>query len=110
MKKGKEGHDRRDIDCTDVMRQLFEYLDGEVDTVSHDEIDRHLDGCRSCFSRIEFEKALKERVRRSTRDKAPDSLRQKLDILMEGFAAAGGADGHDREHGDKSAAKNPRKE
>lgn len=109
MKKGKEGHGTRDIDCADVMRQLFEYLDGEVDAVSHDEIDRHLDGCRSCFSRIEFEKALKERVRRSTRDTAPDSLLQKLDILMEGFGAAGGADEHAHEHGEKAAAKNPRK-
>lgn len=103
MKKiGKEGTGTRAIDCADVMRQLFEYLDGEIDAVSQDEIAHHLDGCRSCFSRVEFEKALKERVRQSTRGAAPASLRARVDVLIQGFAAECEPAGHVHRHRNKA--------
>lgn len=81
----KDNKEVRDIDCETVMRQLFDYLDGEVDEQAHGDIVHHLDDCRSCFSRIEFESRLKDRVRRSGRNKAPDSLRDRLETLIQGF-------------------------
>lgn len=101
-KSGKEGTGTRAIDCAEVMRQLFEYLDGEVDAVSHKEITHHLDDCRSCFSRVEFEKALKEKVRQASRGTAPDSLREKLDVLIRGFAVAGEEAGDEHRHANRA--------
>ncbi|HER34860.1 MAG TPA: mycothiol system anti-sigma-R factor [Halothiobacillaceae bacterium] len=101
-KSGKEGTGTRAIDCAEVMRQLFEYLDGEVDAVSRSEIMHHLDDCRSCFSRVEFEKALKEKVKQASRGTAPDSLRQKLDVLIQGFAVAGEEAGGEHGHANRA--------
>jgi len=108
MTNGKKDRDTRAMDCADVMRQLFDYLDGEVETATHEEIHRHLDGCRSCFSRVEFEKALKERVRKAARSSAPDSLKDRLDVLIRGFAVSGEAGAHDHEPAIE-AGKDPRK-
>ncbi len=108
MTDGKKNHDTRAIDCAEAMRQLFDYLDGEVEAAAHEEIHRHLDGCRSCFSRVEFEKALKARVRKAARSRAPDSLKDRLDVLIRGFAVAGEAAARDREPKTR-AGKDPRK-
>lgn len=75
----------RHIECEEVVRQLLEYLDSELDEESIQAIDEHLMHCRGCFSRAEFERRLKERVAETGETEAPDSLRRRLRILMEGF-------------------------
>lgn len=72
----------RDIDCDEVMRQLFDFLDGEVDKTAEHEIHHHIDECRSCFSRVEFERVLKERIRTSKEEVLPESLRNRITDLM----------------------------
>jgi anti-sigma factor (TIGR02949 family) len=55
------------LSCEEVIEQLFTYLDGEL---THDHaiaIDRHLERCRDCFSRAEFEKRLRARIRDSAK-------------------------------------------
>jgi anti-sigma factor (TIGR02949 family) len=49
----------RVIDCEEALHRLFEYLDAELDRRSQREMEQHLERCRSCFSRVEFEKRLK---------------------------------------------------
>ncbi len=76
----------REIDCDEVMRQLFDYLDREVEITAEDEIHHHIEECRSCFTRVEFEKQLKGRVQDAGKDLAPDSLRNRIDDLMKDFS------------------------
>ena len=79
-------HDHiQDIACEDVLRHLVDYLHGEVDDTKFAEIEKHLDSCRGCFSRAEFEKALKDRVREESREKAPEALQDRLKNLMDKF-------------------------
>ena len=92
-KDSKNQSNIRDIDCETVMRQLFDYLDDEVNATASAEIKHHLHDCRSCFSRVEFEDALKGRVREAGLDKAPDSLRNRLDTLIQGFCEVAPSDG-----------------
>jgi anti-sigma factor (TIGR02949 family) len=49
----------RVIDCEEALHRLFEYLDAELDRQSQREIEQHVERCRSCFSRVEFERRLK---------------------------------------------------
>src|SRR5439155_24359279 len=46
----------RVIDCEEALRRLFEYLDAELHGELEREMAQHLERCRSCFSRVEFEK------------------------------------------------------
>ena len=76
----------REIDCDEVMRQLFDYLDDEVEIAAGDEIHHHIEECRSCFTRVEFEKQIKDRVRSAGKDSAPESLRNRITDLMKDFS------------------------
>lgn len=82
MTDRKKTDNIREIDCDEVMRQLFDFLDGEVDETAEHEIHHHIDECRSCFSRVEFERVLKERIRGSKDEALPESLQKRVADLM----------------------------
>lgn len=50
------------IDCEEALRRLAEFLDHELDATPGAEVERHLEACRSCYSRAEFERRLKDRL------------------------------------------------
>ncbi len=79
-------HDKiQEISCEDVLKHLVDYLHGEVDDAKFSEIEKHLDSCRGCFSRAEFETALKDRVKDEARETAPEALQDRLKTLMDKF-------------------------
>jgi anti-sigma factor (TIGR02949 family) len=47
------------IDCEEVLRDLFAYVDGELPDQRRQMIQAHLELCRGCFSRAEFEARLR---------------------------------------------------
>jgi anti-sigma factor RsiW len=50
------------LSCRDAIRMLVEYLDNELDERRAGALEEHLELCRSCKTRHEFEKGLRERV------------------------------------------------
>jgi len=66
------------IDCEAVIRQLFAYIDGELAGETQQQIDAHLAACRSCFSRAEFERRLKDHLRALGRSSVPVELEQRI--------------------------------
>ena len=66
------------LECEQAIKMILEYLDKELPDHDHDAMDTHLETCRSCFSRMEFEKMLKGKVNALPVKKAPDSLRIKI--------------------------------
>ena len=73
------------IRCEEVIAHLLSYLDGEIDDAARARIDRHLEECRGCCSRAEFEKALRDRLRQAGDTEASPSLRERIKALMEQF-------------------------
>lgn len=47
------------ISCEEALHMLATYLDGELPATDAQNVAHHLDRCRSCFSRAEFERRLK---------------------------------------------------
>lgn len=76
---------QRPISCQEVIERLFEYLDNELDGDASAVIDRHLQHCRDCFSRAEFEKRLRARIAEASRAKASDRLRRRIEGLIDRF-------------------------
>ena len=75
-----------DIGCLAAIEAFYAYLDGELDDpAAIEEFEHHLEHCRSCFSRVEMEKALSERLRKTARSKSPDDLRKRVGKIMEKF-------------------------
>ncbi|WP_290637361.1 mycothiol system anti-sigma-R factor [Aquisalimonas sp.] len=74
-----------DLTCEEVLEQLFAYLDEELDDARLAAIDRHLERCRDCFTRAEFEKRLRARVHRTGTAPAPERLRQRLKKVLDRY-------------------------
>lgn len=73
------------IRCEEVIAHLLSYLDGEINDSKRVQIDRHLEECRGCFSRAEFERALRDRVRQVGDAQPSASLQERIKALMEKF-------------------------
>ncbi|MEX0731760.1 MAG: zf-HC2 domain-containing protein [Aquisalimonadaceae bacterium] len=74
-----------DLTCEEVMEQLFTYLDKELTNRHSAAIDAHLERCRDCFSRAEFEKRLREKVGQTATVEAPERLRRRVKGLLDNF-------------------------
>lgn len=53
---------RKPTSCEEALRRLAEYLDDELNSDEAKSVADHLETCRSCYSRAEFERLLKSRV------------------------------------------------
>ena len=73
------------VTCEEVLKHLVAYLDREMDAHSAAEIGRHLEQCRGCFSRAEFERQLKAQVRAAGSHSAPEHLRARIKKLVDEF-------------------------
>ena len=56
------------ISCDEAAARLFEYLDGELDDLSEEDVRRHLEVCEACYPRVQFERHFLEALGRSQRD------------------------------------------
>ena len=67
------------IDCGGVMAQLYEYLDEELDDpATTEKIRVHLEKCRRCYPRYNFEKAFLRFVADQGHTSAPPELRREI--------------------------------
>ena len=77
------------LDCNSVMRQLWDYLDGELTPERMEAISNHIAMCSRCHPQTEFERAFLAAVNRSQHEHTHiERLRvQLLDSLRkQGFA------------------------
>jgi anti-sigma factor (TIGR02949 family) len=74
-----------DIGCEEALKRLAEFIDCELSDSELNNVQRHLRTCRSCFSRMEFESRLKQRLSALTGDDAPAQSRDRIRKLIEGF-------------------------
>lgn len=50
------------IGCEEALRMLATFLDGELESGDAGSVQVHLETCRSCYSRAEFERRLRSRL------------------------------------------------
>ena len=76
------------ISCEEASARLFEYLDGELESVSEEEVRRHLDVCERCYPRVQFEKHFLEALGRAQKNgRASEELRNRV---IQALAEEGG--------------------
>lgn len=74
------------MNCEEALRLLAEHLDGELEQWTRAEVDAHLRRCRSCFSRAEFEKQLKNRIAGLHASDVPTPFEVRVRALIDRFA------------------------
>ena len=67
------------MDCYDVVRQLWDYLDGELTDESMAAIRAHLAQCRQCYPQFDFERTFLDALAATRRERpAPNMVRRKV--------------------------------
>jgi anti-sigma factor (TIGR02949 family) len=74
-----------DMGCEQALKRLLEFIDRELSDSEHDSVERHLHTCRSCFSRMEFESRLKQRLSALSAEDVPSQARDRIRDLIKGF-------------------------
>jgi anti-sigma factor (TIGR02949 family) len=78
--------DHDDIGCLAAIEMFYAYLDGELgDPREIDDFEKHLEHCRSCFTRAEMEDLLTHRLKKLASHSAPERLYNRLSKLMKEF-------------------------
>ena len=80
-----DGGHEPEVDCSEALERLFEFIDAEIGELEGDRIRRHLADCEPCLSEYDVADHLKKLVRRSCTEVAPTELhvriRQQLTVL-----------------------------
>ena len=72
--------------CKEAVRYLYPFLDRELNKRKSRAVRTHLDRCRTCCTKFEFESALKALTRAKAREgDVPPRLRQRIARLIETF-------------------------
>jgi anti-sigma factor (TIGR02949 family) len=74
--------------CEEALRLLVEYLDRELRPDAQARVEQHLETCRSCFSRAEFERRLKVQLAELKELPVEPAFEERMRGLLRGFAAA----------------------
>jgi anti-sigma factor (TIGR02949 family) len=75
----------KELECEDAIRMVLEYLDNELKHGDHNALEAHIHKCRSCYSRVEFEKRLKGLVGEAPKTVAPTDLKLKIKKITDSF-------------------------
>lgn len=67
-----------DVDCSQSIRRLYHYLDGELTDDRRQEIQRHLDECPPCVEAFDFETELRQVIANRCRDHVPPALLDRV--------------------------------
>jgi mycothiol system anti-sigma-R factor len=68
-----------DTDCSEVLAEVWLYLDGECDKERRAALAQHLDECSPCLEEYGIDEKLKQLLaRKCSGDRAPDGLKARL--------------------------------
>ncbi|MCZ4498881.1 MAG: rsrA [Marmoricola sp.] len=73
-----QGQKSHDPDCSQVIHQIFTFIDREMDDADCAVIQQHLDDCGPCLAKYDLERTVKALVARSCSEQAPNELRDKV--------------------------------
>jgi anti-sigma factor (TIGR02949 family) len=76
---------KQQIDCEQALQQILEYVDHELGEHEHSLMEHHLRTCKSCFSRMEFERRLKQKVGALREDEVSPRLGERIRDLLKDF-------------------------
>jgi anti-sigma factor (TIGR02949 family) len=76
---------RKNISCEEALKRVFDYIDDHLKDTSRDEFERHIEVCRHCFDRVEFEKLLKSRLNALRFEQSSERLRERVSHIIDTF-------------------------
>lgn len=74
------------VSCEEALKRIFDYLDNALEEAEYCDIEDHLSVCRTCYSRVEFERRLKQHLSHIGEEKAPPELEDKIHTIVQQYS------------------------
>lgn len=71
------------ISCSEAVRRLWEYLEGELAAGDRSRVEEHLAFCRRCCGEVEFAEALRGILRSAAAPHLPPDVGARLDQMLD---------------------------
>ena len=72
------------ISCEEALSVIYEFIDGELEDVTHDLVMTHFEVCVRCYPKLQLERSFLATVQKAAKgEKAPPELKAKLLGLLE---------------------------
>ena len=71
------------ISCEEAMGIMFEYIDGVLAGKHHSELEQHVETCRGCLKKVEFQLKLKKRLTSVKPVSISKKLSKRLSLILE---------------------------
>jgi mycothiol system anti-sigma-R factor len=73
------------IDCQGVMERLWAFLDGELEPGQEEQVRAHLQMCKRCYPRYDFQRAYFRMMQKLASEPLPPLVRRRVfqDLLDE---------------------------
>ena len=76
------------ITCAEAVRQLWEYLDGELEAADRAAVEEHLSFCRRCCGEAEFAEELRAFLAQGAAEELPQDVRARLSATLDDLEEA----------------------
>lgn len=73
------------ISCAEAVRQLWDYLENDLNPASRGAVEEHLAFCRRCCGEVEFAEALQGFLRSASRPHLPPEAESRLVDFLDGL-------------------------
>ena len=77
--------DKETISCEEALKLVFDYLDEALDDAEYCDIEDHLSVCRACYSRVDFERRLKDHLKEIGQEEAPAELQDRIRGIVQKY-------------------------
>lgn len=72
------------ISCKEALTRIYEYLDGELEGASHQQVEEHFRICTRCYPHLRLEERFRARVREALeRATVPADLERRVLELLD---------------------------
>ena len=67
------------ISCEDALHLIHEFIDGELEDVSSEQVKAHFDACGRCYPHLQLEESFRAAVRKAAAgEKASPEMKSRL--------------------------------
>ena len=73
----------KQLTCMEALERVHEYLDGELDDISSEEVAQHFSMCKKCYPHLRLEEQFRSLLNRSHEEEVcPDHLKEQVLELL----------------------------
>ena len=69
-------------ECDDLLRDIADYLHGDLDPTRRAHLQAHLDDCPPCFETADFQAQLRALVAKRCFEEVPDELKARVTAML----------------------------